>query len=398
MNIDNLKTFFEKIKSVSLWQRLFGWRYIRRLSYDAFEEFTLISERMNLLNQEVSEKESILKDLQTNLNNATGRASEFKESIQKLENKTVQLENEIGRLNKEKTDLSNRIAKYEQSEEIRQEEFRKNIAAVNAIRESLEAERKKMIEERINEVEEMNEKRKMTWRNHEENVKLAIRNICKIHQIEYVEKVPFRGSPDNTIKIAGEFVVFDAKSPSGEDLDNFPRYLKQQIEGVKKYIKQENVKSEIFLVIPSNTVDVVNQYSYNMGDYNVYIITIDALEPVILALQKIENYEFAEQLTPEERENICRIIGKFSHTAKRKIQIDSFFSYQFLEILSKCGVDLPPDIYRSVQEFEKAEKLNPPQEKRARQILLDDLLDASEKLALEARAKLMGNSDNETNH
>jgi hypothetical protein len=189
--------------------------------------------------------------------------------------------------------------------------------------------------------------------------------------------------------IAGEYVVFDAKSPAGDDLENFPKYLKIQTESVKKYIKQDNVKSDIFLVIPSNTLDVISQFSFNMGDYYVYLITVDSLEPIILSLKKIENYEFAEQMTPDERENICRIIGKFSHLAKRKIQIDYFFSYQFLDILSKCGIDLPDDIYKSVQEFEKAEKLNPPQEKRTKQIMIDDLIAESEKLAIEVRAKLI---------
>jgi hypothetical protein len=162
-----------------------------------------------------------------------------------------------------------------------------------------------------------------------------------------------------------------------------------QTESVNKYIKQENVRSEIFLVVPSNTVEVINQFSYKMADYNVYIVTVDALEPIILSLRKIEDYEFAEQLTPDERENICRIIGKFAHTAKRKIMIDYFFSFQFLDIISKCNLSLPEDIYKSVVEFEKAEKLNPPQEKRAKQILMEDLLSESEKLANEAKARMI---------
>jgi hypothetical protein len=261
---------------------------------------------------------------------------------------------------------------------------------VNALQAGLEKERKILTDDRIREKEEAFEKRKQTWRNHEDAVESAIRNICQAHFIEYVKDVPFRGNPDNAIRIAGEYIIFDAKSPAGDDLENFPKYLKAQTESVRKYIKQENVKSDIFLVIPSNTLESVKQFSYKMGDYNTYIISIDSLEPVILSLKKIEDYEFAEQLTPEERENICRIIGKFAHTAKRKIQIDYFFSYQFLEILSKCNVDLPDDIIKSVEEFEKAEKLNPPQEKRAKQILTDDLIKESERLAIEARAKLMG--------
>ena len=46
-------------------------------------------------------------------------------------------------------------------------------------------------------------------------------------------------------------------------------------------------------------------------------------------------YEFAEKLSPEERDNICRIIGKFAHTTKRRIQIDQFFANEFLDTLSK---------------------------------------------------------------
>ena len=60
--------------------------------------------------------------------------------------------------------------------------------------------------------------------------------------------------------------------------------------------------------------------------------------------------------------------------------MDSFFTYQFLEILTKVKLELPRDVLEMVIEFEKAEKLNPPQEKRAKQILTDDLIAESEEL------------------
>lgn len=383
-----LNSFFELIKGISFWTRLFRWNTVRRLSYEAYNEFVKLQEDSAASESEISLKEARIKELQNNLDNAGARLADSKESLGKLETKIAMLEADISRLNKERTELAAKIARLEQAEQTRSDEYNKNIASVNAIRKSLEEERQRLADERVKEISEANEKRKLTWRNHEELVKTSLKNLCRLHQIEYIEKAPFRGNPDNTVRIAGEFVVFDAKSPSGEDLENFPKYIKKQAEDVKKYAKQDDVKNDIFLVIPSNTAEVINQYSYNMGDYNVYIITLDSLEPVLLTLKKIENYEFVEQLTPEERENICRIIGKFTHTAKRKIQVDYFFSYQFLDILAKCGVDLPKDIQAGVAEFEKAEKLNPPQEKRSKQILLDDLIDESEKLAIEARARL----------
>ncbi len=385
---DNLKLFFEKIKSLGFWRRVFGWKKIRILSYDAYDEFNGILQNINNLNLEISKRETSINELKKNNEISSLRISDLFSSAQKLESKLTIFENELSRLNREKTELSNKIAKFEQADQTRTEEFQKNVTAVNTIRTSLENDRNKLSDDRVREKEEQFEKIRQTWQNHEEIVKSVLRNICRSHLIEYVESVPFKGNPDNTIMIAGEYVIFDAKSPAGNDLENFPKYLKIQTESVKKYVKQENVKSDIFLVIPSNTLDVISQFSYNMGDYYVYLITVDSLEPIILSLKKIENYEFAEQMTPDERENICRIIGKFSHIAKRKIQIDYFFSYQFLDILSKCNTDLPVDIYKSVQEFEKAEKLNPPQEKRAKQILTDEIIAESEKLAIEVRAKL----------
>lgn len=394
---ENLKLFFERLKSLGFWKRVFGWRKIRTLSYDAYDEYNGLVKRVSFLEDELAGRESVVADLKAKIEReaeiSLNRISDLNFQMQKQEARMQSLENELARQNREKSDLSATVARYEQADQGRTEEFIRNIAAVNAVRKGIEEDRSRLNEERIREKEEYFEKMRLTWRNHEITVKATIKNICKAHFIEYVENVPFRGNPDNTIMIAGEYVIFDAKSPAGDDLENFPRYLKVQTESVKKYTRQENVKNDIFLVVPANTLDVVSQYSFNMGDYYVYIITADSLEPIILSLKKIEDYEFAGQLTPDERDNICRIIGKFSHTAKRKIQVDNFFSFQFLEIISKAGIDLPADIMKSVVEFEKAEKLNPPQEKRSRQISADDLVASTENLALEAVRRIRNNEE-----
>jgi hypothetical protein len=387
LHYDNLKTFFERIKSLSFWQRVFYWSALKALSYEAYEEFKSIEDSITDLNRQVIDRDAKIGEYEKNLQILSARVSDLISSNQKLESRISILEADHKRVNSEKAELANKIARFEQTEQSRLEEFQKNVSGVNAIRTGLENDRQKINDERVREKEEVFEKLKQTWRNHEEAVKSTIKNICQSLLIEYVKEVPFRGKPDNTINIAGEYVIFDAKSPAGDDLENFPKYLKIQTESVNKYIKQENVKSDIFLVVPSNTVDAINQFSYKMGDYNVFIVTIDALEPIILSLRKIEDYEFVGQLTPDERENICRIIGKFSHTAKRKIMIDYFFSFQFFDIISKCNISLPDDIKKSVIEFEKAEKLNPPQEKRAKQIFMEDLIAESERLAIEIEAK-----------
>lgn len=385
--MDKLNLFFSKIKELSFWQRIFSWAKVKILSYDAYEEFKTLEK--NIETQKIS-----FEELKNNFTQIKAQNERFSDKVQDLEKYEIKkdsqiesLNEKITQLNQSITELNNKVSRYESIKEEREKDYEKKIAQLNQVKESLESERKRLDDERIREKEEHFQKMKSLWAEHETAVVHSIKNICKDYIITYVEKVPFKGSPDNTIEICGEYIIFDAKSPANDDLSNFPKYIKAQTDNVKKYVNQENVKRDVFLVIPSNTIHTITQLIYNMGDYNVYIITIDSLEPIILSLKRIEEYEFAEKLSPEERDNICRVIGKFAHTTKRKIQIDQFFSNQFIELLVKCKNDLPEKILTKVIEYEKAEKLNPPTEKRAKQILTKDLSEKNVSINTEAKMR-----------
>ena len=51
MNIyyENLRSFFERIKALNFWQRIFFWSSLKALSYEAYEEFKGISDNINAL-------------------------------------------------------------------------------------------------------------------------------------------------------------------------------------------------------------------------------------------------------------------------------------------------------------------------------------------------------------
>lgn len=297
------------------------------------------------------------------------------------------LKERLGKLEQENSRLNRENILFKNTDDDRRTEYEKKVGALNSIKEKIEDDRRKETEgQHEKEIRRLNSL-KETWAKHQERVKEAIKAICQKHTIDYVDKVPFRGNPDNTIKICDEFVIFDAKSPASDDLDNFPSYIRLQTESVKKYIKEENVWKDIFLVIPSNTLGVIDQFSFNMADYSVYVVTLDALEPIILTLKKLEEYEFVEQLSPEERDNICRVIGKFAHITKRRVQIDLYFAREFLGALLKSESYLPSDMLEKAIEYERSEKLNPPQEKRVKSISSKELEADSQKIKTEAEAK-----------
>ena len=338
--------------------------------------------RISELEQNLAGKEVELNQQQQNIEIANAKTTAFEQV--KTENTT--LKEKLSNTEKERNNLKNETTFLKKEEENRNETLRKSIEATNTLQESLTQEKQRLNDERVEETEDRLEKMKLTWGKHEKDVENHLQLICRNHIIKYISQEDFphpRNKPDNSIEIMDQLIVFDAKSPANDDLSNFPKYIKLQTESLKKYAKHDDVKKDLFLVIPSNTLQVINQLTYNIGDYNVYIITKDALEPIILSLKKIEEYEFADKLSPEERDNVCRIIGKFAHTTKRRIQIDQFFAEEFLDTLNKAGTQLPREILESVIQFENAEKLNPPMEKRKKQILTKDLKAKSEKIKKE---------------
>jgi hypothetical protein len=385
--MEKLNLFFAQIKDISLWQRLFQWRKIRNLSFDAYEEF-------RALQKESESGRDNIEKLRNRITEISARNENLSQKARDIEllsaRKDAQMEELNGRLREYSgtiNELTKKVSSFEASKEDNVKNYNENIARLNQTKDSLEAERKRLNDDRVREAEERLDNMKRQWAEHEADVKNSIIRICDINHVSYIEKVPFRGNPDNTIEISGEYIIFDAKSPAGDDLSNFPTYIKTQADNLKKYASQDNVKKSIFLVVPTNTIDKLKQLTYRLGDYDVFVITRDSLEPVILSLKKIEEYDLADKLSPEDRDSICRIIGKFAHTTKRRIQVDQFFQREFIDIVLRSEKDLPEDIQKQVIEFEKSEKLNPPTEKRAKIISIDELQKKSEEIEAESEAR-----------
>lgn len=375
-----IKSFLDQIKSLGFWGRILGWGAVKKNLVDAAASLASLQTELNGSQHELAQSQMHLSVMQ--------------ETRRNLENQLQALNKELG-VHKERAENCERELKavreqniqLKKEDEFRAQKYSEEIVSLQSIKQQIQEERAKEVEARHEEEMARMLALKETWIAHQSDVQGRMKQICQKHTLSYVDKAPFRGDPDNTLMICDEFVVFDAKSPAGDDLKNFPLYLKAQAEAAKKYAKIDGVKKDIFLVVPTNTLRCIKEFVYNMADYDVYIVSADVLEPLILSLCKIEDYEFAEQLSPEDRENICRIIGKFAHLSKRRIQIDAFFARQFIELAYKCENSLPGDIHEKVMEFERSEKLNPPQEKRAKAINTKDLETENYKIETEVSAK-----------
>jgi len=463
---EHLRRFFERIKNVGFFERLFSWQGIVSQGYDAFGEYQhlqnvvqekdvevtgLISKTRDLsqsleyqqqhstrlqqdlsseqlrsqsLNEKIIEKERVRatieeaqansedhilrlksdmvtlaaknEDLQVKINERENIAGGLVAADKKNQQAITQLKEDLSasqakfdQLNSQFIDAQKTLAELRQREEERTRQHDARVTELMSLKKQLEEDRLRVQAERESEIRSEFARMEQTWKEHEEAVEKSLRSICQRHTLEYCdkEKFPYTGKPDNAVMILDQFVIFDAKSPKNSDeLSNFPLYIRTQAEAAKKYLKGADVRKEIFLVVPANTVEVLTDFHYDLADLHVYVVTYDCLEPIILALRKIEEYEFAEKLSPEDRESICRVIGKFAHATKRRIQIDNYFSGEFIELLQSCD-HLPDEIKQKVLEIEIAEKMNPPQEKRKKKIPIRDLEHEVKVIGKEAEAR-----------
>lgn len=441
-----IDTFFDEIKKVGFFARLFSWGRIRGLSYDASNEVALLRSNRDSLNQQIDglnkllesekrdtetrsnevarlngdltkaltslgevreqlkDREVRIRELETStdsnkvaiadlkaeagifrrqiddknaeITNYEGKLAEATTVRDKNGERVKELETDLVAFNRKLEDLDRSIkekdktiTQYQSVDQSRLDEHTQKMAELQTFLNGLKDDKARLEQEREEALKAHLEDMKKTWSNHERKVEEAIKVLCKKHSMEYLskEKVPFKGKPDNTVKICQEYVIFDAKSPEGDNLTNFTDYIKKQSEDVQKYTKEENVKRDIFLVVPSNTIHLFDEYSINHGDFKVYIVTVDSLEPIILSLKKIEEYEFVEQLSPEERDDICHVIGRLSHLTKRRIQVDSFFCEESFKALKECGC-LPEEFSEKMLVYERSTKLNPPVEHKVKSI------------------------------
>ena len=387
MSMNKVELFFEKVKTIGFWNRLFGWSEMRTLSYEAIEELIRMTKDLEELRSNVAKLEKSEAGMLEKISGLEENVSNAKLNDARRESEWNTDKESLARIQQDRATLTKKLAEFQALEEQKTKTYQKNVEKLNHAYDQLKSEKERLNDARVEEQRMELENMKTTWQQHEKDIEQEIKRLCAKHTITYLDSVPFRGKPDNPVEICEEVIVFDAKSPRGEELGNFPTYIKNQAEQASKYVKHKSVKKEIYLVIPSNTVRVIDKFHYQLGSYDVFVITKDALEPVLLSLKKIEEYEFADKLSPEDRSALCRIIGKFAHTTKRRVQIDQFMANHMLELLRLAESELPEEFVGLMKDFEKAEKLNPSTERRNKEIDISKLSDEHSKINAQAEIR-----------
>ena len=371
MDLSDIKKKFQKIINSSMWLRIFYWKSIAMI----LTEIKIILENNFINHESIKVKhdsmEKEMSELKIDFQTQKKINDDLKTQIQILKNekeilaplkiKNIELTNILNEMKQEKNSKDAErdavITKYEQFENNAREREDKKEA------------------EKIRIIEAEKEQLKRKWQDHEEHVKQYIKLICQEESITFIEEWPHSKKPDNVIKICNEYIVFDAKSPRNEDISNFPTYIKSQVTALSKYASHKDVKKHLFLVVPENTLSALKTLTYNDSNYCVHIISPQSIRITMWSLKQIELYEFAEKLSPEDRENLARAFAGSMNYIKRIIQINSDMSDEGIKLTEQMIKLIAKDSLKGIKEkaleFEKGDVINPSKQNRGKIIDLE---------------------------
>ena len=368
-----MRQLLQELQALSWWGRLFGWSRIRRMLLDASTEWESNQTSMARMSAELQGLQNDLMQAQQAVKMAEARAGDLHRDKERLDL-------ELGSSRREVQRLGSELAGLTQIDQQRRAELQNNLTSLAQLKDRIAEERLQEHQARQEELERKQQRLRQTWQTHQVNVSNKIRQIAEKYTLQVVDKFPLKGEPDNVLMLCEQYVVLDAKSPGGEDLANFGIYLKTQAESASKYTKQEGVFGQLFFVVPSNTLESLPQTVFRFIEYTVYVIPIEALEPVILSLVKVEEYMNVKEISPEDRRNIFVILGRFAHLTKRRLQVDQFFANESLSLAAETENRLPEEMRKEVAEIEKSVRLNPPQERTTKEIGLSSLQSQHKKI------------------
>jgi dihydroxyacetone kinase-like predicted kinase len=102
--------------------------------------------------------------------------------------------------------------------------------------------------------------------------------------------------------------VFDAKVSKAQNLQS---YVDDQVKKTADKMKRsDKIYPHIFLVVPTEAISELKKIIYAKDQYTFYVVSREALSPILASLKRITTYELAETLDPQKRENIINTLAE----------------------------------------------------------------------------------------
>lgn len=303
-----------------------------------------LEEENKNLTLEVSKKDQEIGTLRTNAEVLNNENNEVKGQLKQLEKTNKNLESEIERLKAKNEEQKEKVIKFESTEEQREKDYADKLSKLESARSELEKHTNRILEEEKEKQRKETEALSHIWKEHEDKVIAKLTELCQRQDISFMfhdnKNLPSdwdgKLKPDFMLQFLGQYLIFDAKlSQSPEGLQNY--ISNQQVDSTYNKIIKNNsrIYPTIYFVVPSEAIGLINQFHYYVHGYNFFVITTEALEPLLLNLKEITKYDLADSFDPQDRESIINAISELDYHINLRNAADLTLTQWGIETLER---------------------------------------------------------------
>jgi len=304
------------------------------------------------LKAEIERRTEEIGELKNQLTTLKSEKDELAGKGKQLYDNYKNIESDLKIAIKERDTLAARITKFEAHQEQLEKNMEEKFEKAESMREAFEDEKRRIRHEDEEREQREREERDRMWAEHENNIVSLLTDLCKKPQLSFTSfdntNLPegFHGTlkPDFMIEFLGQYVIFDAKVSKSE---NMQIYIRDQVKKTAGKVKgkQEKIYPTIFLVIPTDAITELKKLSYYEEGFSFFIVSPEALAPILASLKKIESYEFAQGMDPQERENVVDLVAQFDFHISSRNAVDFLLMQHGLETLAKTE-QIDPELAR----------------------------------------------------
>lgn len=264
---------------------------------------------------------------------------------------------------KETDSLKERVTKFETRREQMEKEHRQMVEKLESAQQALREERQRVIREEEEMRKHAEEERDRIWAEHENAVVALLTDLCKQPQFHFTsftnKTLPegFDGSlkPDFLIEFLDQYVIFDAKASKAQSLQT---YIEDAVrKTADKIRKNPKIYPHVFLVVPTEAISELKKVVYPKDELRFYIVSREALAPILESLKRISHYELAEQLDPQKRENIINIIAELATHISYRNAHELILTRMGTDIIERTTL-LDPELAAEVEHKQSEKKLS----------------------------------------
>ncbi|MBT4120113.1 MAG: hypothetical protein HOG89_04185 [Candidatus Peribacter sp.] len=308
-------------------------------------------------NQDIGELKNQMIEMKSEKDKLSGQGKE-------LYDRYKSLEAEYKSTTKERDGLSARVSKFEAESEQRQKRHEDMATKLEEAKAALEDEKVRIRREDEERQQQLIEDRDRMWNDHEQDVVAVLDGLTKKDHCQFTSysntNLPegFSGSlkPDFMISFLEQYIIFDAKVSRSQDLQN---YMKESVKKTALKIKgNQKIYSTVFLVVPTDAVATLKQISFYEEGFTFYVVSPEALEPILASLKRMESYEFTEGIDPQERENIVDLVAAFDFHVSTRNAHELQMIYHGLETMHKAQNANPELMAEAMIKKAKMRNLN----------------------------------------